>query len=355
MGGAVGMRLLLLPGDGIGPEVAAEAARVARALLPEAELVEAPIGGAAIDRGLPPLPPDSLMLAHRSDAVLLGAVGGPKWAGLPFYHRPESGLLGLRSELRLFANLRPARISPALVDRSPLRPELAAGIDLLFVRELTGGVYFGHPRGIELLPDGGRRGLNTHSYTSAEIARVARVAFGLARQRRGRVTSVDKANVMEAGLLWREEVTALHQAEFPDVTLSHMLADACAMELIRRPAAFDVILTDNLFGDILSDEAAQAVGSLGLLPSASLGQPGTPGLYEPIHGSAPDIAGHGTANPVAMILSLAMACRHSLARPDTAARIEAAVEAALASGARTADLGGALSTAAMGDAILARL
>ena len=348
------MKLLLLPGDGIGPEVMAEAAKVARALLPEAELVEAPVGGAALDQGLPPLPPETLAAARSSDAVLLGAVGGPQWVGLPFNQRPEAGLLGLRSELRLYANLRPARLMSALADRSPLRPEIAAGLDLVFVRELTGGVYFGNPRGIENLPDGTRRGYNSHSYTTAEIRRVADVAFTLARTRRGKVTSVDKANVMEAGLLWREDVTALRNTAYPDVALAHMLADACAMELIRRPADFDVILTDNLFGDILSDEAAQAVGSLGLLPSASLGDPGTPGLYEPIHGSAPDIAGRGCANPVAMILSLAMACRHSLARPDLATRIEAAVETALAADARTPDLGGNLTTSAMGDAIRAR-
>lgn len=349
------MKLLLLPGDGIGPEVMAEAARIAARVLPEAELVQAPVGGAAIDSGQPPLPPETLALARKADAVLLGAVGGPQWAGLPFSRRPEAGLLGLRAELHLYANLRPAKLTPALADRSPLKPEIVTGLDLVFVRELTGGIYFGHPRGIEELPDGSRRGYNSHSYTSAEIARVARVAFELARSRRGRVTSVDKANVMEAGLLWREDVTALHAAEYADVALDHLLADACAMELIRRPAAFDVILTDNLFGDILSDEAAQAVGSLGLLPSASLGEPGVPGLYEPIHGSAPDIAGKAIANPVAMILSLAMACRHSLGRAELARRIESAVERALEDGARTADLGGSLSTSAMGDAVLARL
>lgn len=346
------MNLLLLPGDGIGPEVMAQADRVARAVLPGAHLQTMPIGGAAIDAGLPPLPPETLNAARAADAVLLGAVGGPKWAGLPFEARAEAGLLGLRRELGLFANLRPAKLTPALGDVSPLRPGIVHGLDLIFVRELTGGVYFGQPRGIATLPDGTRRGVNTQVYTTAEIHRVAHVAFRLARARRGHVTSLDKANVMESGLLWREEVTALHAAHYPDVTLAHQLADAAAMELVRAPARFDVILTDNLFGDILSDEAAQLTGSLGLLPSASLGADGAPGLYEPIHGSAPDIAGQGSANPCGMILSLAMACRHGLARPDLAARIEAAVEAALTGGARTRDLGGTLGTGAMGDAIL---
>ncbi len=346
------MNLLLLPGDGIGPEVMAQVERVARAVLPDAHLQTMLVGGAAIDAGLAPSPPETLAAAKASDAVLLGAVGGPKWAGLPFNERAEAGLLGLRRELGLFANLRPAKLTAALGDVSPLRPEIVHGLDLIFVRELTGGVYFGEPRGIATLPDGSRRGVNTQVYTAAEIQRVAHVAFRLARTRRGHVTSVDKANVMESGLLWREEVAALHKAHYADVTLVHQLADAAAMELLRAPARFDVILTDNLFGDILSDEAAQLTGSLGLLPSASLGESGAPGLYEPIHGSAPDIAGQGIANPCGMILSLAMACRHSLARPDLATRIEAAVEAALTGGARTRDLGGTLGTRDMGDAIL---
>jgi 3-isopropylmalate dehydrogenase len=255
----------------------------------------------------------------------------------------------------VFANLRPALLFPALMEASALKPDRIIGLDLLIVRELTGGVYFGAPRGIEMSAQGERRGINTHAYTASEIQRVARAAFDCARKRRRTVCSVDKSNVMEAGMLWREEVQKLHDAEYPDVALSHMLADTCAMELVRRPTQFDVILTDNLFGDILSDEAAMLTGSLGMLPSASLGAAGAPGLYEPIHGSAPDIAGRGIANPCGAILSAAMALRYSLGRADLAVRIETAVDGALAEGLRTPDIGGTATTTALTDAILDRM
>ncbi len=352
------MKLLLLPGDGIGPEVTAQAARVVERLNAIAglgvETAEARFGGAAIDADSVPLADATLAAARAADAVLMGAVGGPQWAGQSYATRPEAGLLALRAGMGVFANLRPARTFAALADASTLKPEVVTGLDILFVRELTGGVYFGEPRGVSGAGDA-RRGINTHVYTAGEIRRVARVAFDLAAGRSGRVCSADKANVMEAGLLWREEVQHLRDAEYPHVTLTHMLADNTAMQLVKNPRQFDIILTDNLFGDILSDEAAMLTGSLGMLPSAALGTAGTPGLYEPIHGSAPDIAGRGIANPCAAILSLAMALRYSLARPDLADRVEAAVEAALDAGARTTDLGGALGTAAMGDAVLAAL
>jgi 3-isopropylmalate dehydrogenase len=350
--------LLLLPGDGIGPEVTAVARRVAGRLITQGldlAISEALFGGASIDVHGVPLTDDALAQAKAADAVLMGAVGGPKWAGQSYDTRPEAGLLGLRAGMNVYANLRPARCFSALADASSLKRIFVEGLDLLFVRELTGGVYFGTPRGVETLPDGQRRGVNTHVYTSDEIRRVARIAFDLARGRKGEVVSAEKGNVMEAGLMWREEVQALRDAEYPDIKLSHMLADNMAMQLVRAPKQFDVILTDNLFGDILSDEAGMLTGSLGMLPSAAIGDAGTPGLYEPIHGSAPDIAGRGVANPCAAVLSLAMALRHSLGAPDLAARVEAAVEAALDKGARTADLGGTLGTAAMGDAILAGL
>jgi len=352
------MNLLLLPGDGIGPEVTREAARVVERLNAVADLnvttTTARFGGAAIDVDGVPLTDTTLAAAKAADAVLMGAVGGPQWAGQSYATRPEAGLLALRAGMNVFANLRPARTFAALAGASSLKPEIVAGLDILFVRELTGGVYFGEPRGVSGTGDA-RRGVNTHVYTAGEIRRVARVAFDLAKDRSGRVCSADKANVMEAGLLWREEVQALRDAEYPHIELSHMLADNTAMQLVKNPRQFDVILTDNLFGDILSDEAAMLTGSLGMLPSAALGLAGTPGLYEPIHGSAPDIAGQGVANPCAAILSLAMALRYSLARPDLATRVENAVSAALDGGARTADLGGTLGTAAMGDAVLAAL
>jgi len=347
--------LLLLPGDGIGPEVIAEARRVLDALALDVETSEALFGGAAIDACGLPITDETVARAKASDAVLMGAVGGPKWAGQSYDKRPEAGLLRLRSEMGVFANLRPARCFAALADASSLKREFVEGLDILFVRELVGGVYFGTPRGVETLANGERRGVNTQVYTSSEIRRVARTAFELARLRTGRVCSAEKSNVMESGLLWREEVQALGDAEYPDIDLSHMLADNTAMQLVKNPRQFDVILTDNLFGDILSDEAAMLTGSLGMLPSAAIGAAGEPGLYEPIHGSAPDIAGQGVANPCAAILSLAMALRHSLGAPEAADRVEAAVDAALAAGARTRDLGGSLSTRAMGDAILANI
>ncbi len=350
--------LLLLPGDGIGPEVTAVARRVAGRLISQGlalDISEARFGGAAIDVDGVPLTAETLAQAKASDAVLMGAVGGPQWAGQPYDKRPEAGLLALRAGMNVYANLRPARCFSALADASSLKRIYVDGLDILFVRELTGGVYFGEPRGVETLADGQRRGVNTHVYTSSEIQRVARVAFDLARRRKSEVVSAEKSNVMEAGLLWREEVQALRDAEYQDIKLSHMLADNMAMQLVKQPKQFDVILTDNLFGDMLSDEAAMLTGSLGMLPSAAIGDPGAPGLYEPIHGSAPDIAGRGVANPCAAILSLAMGLRYSLGAPDLAARVEAAVEAALDAGARTSDLGGALTTAAMGDAVLAHL
>ena len=351
--------LLLLPGDGIGPEVTAESRRVVDRLNAVAGLdlvmTEANFGGFGIDRDGMPLTPTTLAAAKASDAVLMGAVGGPQWAAQPYDNRPEAGLLALRSGMAVFANLRPALCFAALADASSLKREFVEGLDILFVRELTGGVYFGTPRGIEDLGNGERRGVNTQVYTSSEIRRVARVAFDLAKGRSGRVCSADKANVMESGLLWREEVQALRDAEYPHIDLSHMLADNTAMQLVKNPKQFDIILTDNLFGDILSDAAAMLTGSLGMLPSAALGEAGKPGLYEPIHGSAPDIAGQGLANPCASILSLGMALRYSLSRADLADRVEAAVSAALDGGARTRDIGGSLGTVAMGDAILAVL
>jgi 3-isopropylmalate dehydrogenase len=347
--------LLLLPGDGIGPEVTREAARVVDRLNASANLdvtmTTARFGGAAIDADGVPLTDATLAAAKTADAVLMGAVGGPQWAGQAYATRPEAGLLALRAGMNVFANLRPARTFAALVGASSLKPEIIAGLDILFVRELTGGVYFGEPRGVTGTGDA-RRGVNTHVYMASEIRRVARVAFDLAKGRSGRVCSADKANVMEAGLLWREEVQALRDAEYPHIDLSHMLADNTAMQLVKNPRQFDIILTDNLFGDILSDETAMLTGSLGMLPSAALGLAGTPGLYEPIHGSAPDIAGQGVANPCAAILSFALALRYSLARADLADRVDAAVSAALDAGARTTDLGGTLGTVGMGDAVL---
>lgn len=352
-------KLLLLGGDGIGPEVTDVSERIVQHLNGAAgagiELLHGLVGGAAIDATGAPLPEATLAAALSADAVLMGAVGGPKWADRPYESRPEAGLLALRSGMNVYANLRPAFCFEALIDASTLKAEVVAGLDLMFVRELTGGVYFGAPRGIERLADGQRRGVNTHVYTTSEIHRVARTAFAIARTRKGRVCSIDKMNVMEAGQLWREEVTALHAVEFPDVELTHMLADNCAMQLVKNPKQFDVILTDNLFGDILSDQAAMLTGSIGMLPSAALGDPGRPGLYEPIHGSAPDIAGRNLANPCASVLSLALAMRHSLALPELADRIESAVQHVLERGIRTRDLGGDADTRQMSDALLAAL
>jgi len=352
-------KLLLLPGDGIGPEITDEVRRVAERITNDLTVDERPFGGASLDAHGVPLTDETLATAKASDAVLMGAVGGAvgasPWEKVPRNLRPEAGLLGLRSGMQVFANLRPAICYGPLADASTLKREVIEGLDLMIVRELTGGVYFGKPRGVEDLPDGQRRAVDTQVYTTHEVERVCRVAFELARGRRNKVTSAEKANVMETGAFWREVVTALHAREYPDVTLEHMLADNAAMQLVKNPRQFDVLVTDNLFGDILSDEAAQLTGSLGMLPSAALGEPGKPGLYEPIHGSAPDIAGKGIANPLAAILSFEMALRWSLARPDLADRLGAAVNAALDGGARTHDLGGQLSTREMGDAVLGGL
>ena len=353
------MKILLLPGDGIGPEVIAQVTRVIDILKSnhglKLNVQTALFGGASFDATGLPITDDVVAQAKAADAVLMGAVGGPRWAATPRDLRPELGLLRLRKEMDVYANLRPAICFPALADASGLKRELVEGLDIVFVRELTGGVYFGTPRGIETLADGSRRGFDNQVYTSAEIIRVARVAFELARKRSNKVTSLEKSNVMESGLLWRQEVTALHAAEYNDVTLEHMYADNAAMQLVRAPRQFDVLLTDNLFGDVLSDLAAACTGSIGLLPSAALGAAGAPGLYEPIHGSAPDIAGQGIANPLAAILSLEMALRWSLNQADLANKLLEAVTSALNQGARTPDLGGVMSTSAMGDAVIAGL
>ena len=360
-------RLLVLPGDGIGPEVMGEVRRVIdwmdRRRAVSFDVEEDLVGGAAFDAHGTPLHDNTMARAHEVDAVLLGAVGGPKWDSLPFAQKPERGLLRLRKEMGLFANLRPALCFEALVEASSLKPEIVSGLDLMIVRELTGGVYFGEPRGIEDLPDGERRGINTQVYTSGEIRRVAAVAFELARKRGSKLCSVEKANVMESGVLWREEVTKLHGEGYEDVELSHMYADNCAMQLVRYPKQFDVIVTDNLFGDMLSDEAAMLTGSLGMLPSASLGATDETGrrkaLYEPVHGSAPDITGQGKANPLATLLSFAMALRYSFDLGDDADLIERAVEKVLADGKRTGDIAGpggqAISTEAMGSALIEEL
>jgi 3-isopropylmalate dehydrogenase len=344
--------LLLLPGDGIGPEVTAAAQRICELVAPDVAIEEDLVGGASIDKHGVPLTDAALDRAKSVDAILLGAVGGPKWADVARDKRPEAGLLGLRKGLDVFANLRPAYCFGALVDASSLKRDRVEDLDIMIVRELTSGVYFGEPRGIETDANGVRRGFDMSVYTAPEVERVTRVALEIARGRAGRVCSVDKANVMESGQFWREEVTTVHNTHGDGVELSHMLADACAMELVRAPKQFDVILADNLFGDLLSDAAAMLTGSIGMLPSASIGTEGTPGLFEPVHGSAPDIAGQGIANPCAAILSLEMALRWSLARPDSADRIMAAVGRALEAGARTRDLGGDLSTTAMTDAII---
>lgn len=347
--------VLLLPGDGIGPEVVAEAKRVTQAITPDIVFEDGLVGGAAYDAEGDAISEETLTRAEASDAVLLGAVGGDKWANNPREKRPEMGLLRLRKSLDVFANLRPAFCFPSLVDASSLKRDRVEGLDLMFVRELTSGVYFGEPRGIDTRADGERYGYETSLYTASEVARVARVAFDVARGRGGRVASAEKSNVMESGLFWRQEVTALHKAEGEGVELTHILADACAMELVRAPKQFDVILCGNLFGDILSDAAAMLTGSIGMLPSASLGAPGVPGLYEPVHGSAPDIAGQGIANPCAAILSMEMAMRWSLGMTAEADRLYGAVSKALERGARTRDIGGMLSTRQMGDAVLAAL
>lgn len=355
--------LLLLPGDGIGPEVIEQTVRVAEKVAPDLSLEYGLVGGISYDENGTPLTDETLERAKSASAVLLGAVGGPKWDGVPRDKRPEAGLLGLRKGMDVYANLRPALCFSALADASALKRELVEGLDILIVRELVGGVYFGEPKGIETLPDGTRRGFDNAEYTTPEIQRITRVAFDIAKGRGnfdrkwGGVCSVEKSNVMDSGQLWREEVQALYDAELKSmgVPLHHMLADACAMQLVREPKGFDVILADNLFGDLLSDEASMLTGSIGMLPSASLSDAGKPGLYEPVHGSAPDIAGQGKANPCAAILSLEMALRWNLDRNDAADAITRAVSEALDQGARTGDLGGEVSTSQMGDAILSGL
>jgi len=357
--------IAVLPGDGIGPEIVAEAVRVLGAVGErhgaDFSLTEALVGGASIDAHGVPLTDEVLGLAGSSDAVLLGAVGGPEWEGLEYGKRPERALLALRKELGLFVNLRPARIYGALADASTLKREVVEGVDIMVVRELTGGIYFGSPRGVEVLDDGTRRGVNTLVYTAPEIERIARVAFDVAGRRKGRLTSVDKANVLESTGLWRAVVNEV-SGEYPDVELSHMYVDNCAMQLVRNPGQFDVIVTSNMFGDILSDEAAMLTGSIGMLGSASLGAAGECAMYEPIHGSAPDIAGTGRANPIATILSVAMMLRYSFGMGAAASEIEGAVEAVLDRGLRTPDIHpgeiegvSKVDCAGMGDAILAEI
>jgi 3-isopropylmalate dehydrogenase len=359
-------RIAVLPGDGIGPEVTAEAVRVLEAVAGEGghefEFQEALLGGCAIDATGTSLPDETLSICQTAHAVLLGAVGGPRWDDPNAPVRPEQGLLGIRKALGLFANLRPVRVFPPLLNASPLRPERLAGVDLLVVRELTGGIYFGAKSREPV--DGGERATDVCAYETHEIERVVRAAAVMARDRRGKLTSVDKANVLETSRLWRSTTARIMGDEFPDVRLEHVLVDACAMHLIRRPADFDVIVTENMFGDILTDEASMLVGSMGMLPSASLGEPqegkGTrTGLYEPIHGSAPDIAGRGIANPLGTILSAAMLLRHSLGLEAEAQSVEAAVARVLEDGLRTADIaeagGSPVSTREMGDAVVAAL
>jgi 3-isopropylmalate dehydrogenase len=350
------MRVAVLPGDGIGPEIVAQATKVLRKLDPSIEMEEAPVGGAGYEAAGDPLPAATLSLAKEADAVLFGAVGDARYDRLERAKRPEQAILGLRKELGLFANLRPAQVHAELAAASALKPEVVAGLDLLIVRELTGDIYFGQPRGIREV-GGAREGFDTMRYSEPEIRRIARVGFEAARKRSRRLCSVDKANVLETSQLWREIVTAEGRA-FPDIELTHMYVDNCAMQLVRNPKQFDVIVTGNLFGDILSDEASMLTGSIGMLPSASLDERGK-GLYEPIHGSAPDIAGKGVANPLATLLSAAMMLRYSLSQPDAAARIEAAVRKVLAAGLRTADIytpgTRRVGTAEMGAAVLEAL
>lgn len=350
-------KILILPGDGIGPEIIAEALKVLACLQTEFGLAVtwelAPIGGAGFEAAGDPLPAATLALAQAADAVLMGAVGGPQWDTLPRPQRPEQGLLRLRAGLGVFANLRPAQLYPALVGASTLRPEVVAGLDMVIVRELVGDVYFGQPRGIQTLENGEREGLNTMRYRESEVARIAHVACQTALLRNKRLCSVDKANVLESSEIWRQVVTQV-AATYPEVQLSHMYVDNAAMQLVRAPKQFDVIVTGNLFGDILSDCAAMLTGSIGMLPSAALDAAGK-GLYEPIHGSAPDIAGQNKANPLATILSLAMLLRYSLRQPVLAARVERAVEVVVSQGLRTADIaagGSSIGTAQMGDAVL---
>ncbi len=351
------MKIAVLPGDGIGPEIVAEALKVLRALDLRIEVQQAPVGGAGYDAAGDPLPEPTLRLAREADAILFGAVGGPQYDGLPRPKRPEQALLRLRKELNLFANLRPASVYPELAGASTIKPEIVSGLDILIVRELTGDIYFGQPRGIRALPGGGREGYDTMRYSEAEIRRIAHVAFRAALKRGRKVCSVDKANVLETSQLWREVVTETGK-EYPQVELSHMYVDNAAMQLVRDPKRFDVIVTGNMFGDILSDEASMLTGSIGMLPSASLDE-NNKGLYEPIHGSAPDIAGKNLANPLATILSAAMMLRYSLDLDAPARRIESAVKSVLAQGLRTADIHQPgtrkAGTREMGDAVVAAL
>jgi 3-isopropylmalate dehydrogenase len=360
-------KILLLPGDGIGPEVINEVKKVIKWLNTKRSLDfqidEDLVGGVSYDKYGTPITDEVFYKALESEVVMLGAVGGPKWDNIEFSKKPERALLKLRKELKLFANLRPAICFKQLVDASTLKPEIVSGLDIMIVRELTGGIYFGEPRGIKPIDNGERKGINTHTYTSSEIIRVAKVAFELAKKRANKVTSCEKSNVMEAGQLWKEEVQTLHDEEYKEVELNHMLADNCSMQLLRNPKQFDVIVTDNLFGDMLSDQASMLTGSLGLLPSASLGAKNKDGkmraMYEPIHGSAPDIAGKGLANPIATILSFAMALRYSLDLDKDAGDLEKAVEDVLNDGLRTKDIAEKgkkeVSTKEMGDAIISKL
>ena len=360
-------KILLLPGDGIGPEVMSEVKKIIewfnnnKSL--DFELDEDLVGGSSYDKYGTPITDEVFYKALESQAVILGAVGGPKWDNLDFSKKPERALLKLRKELKLFANLRPAICFKQLVNASSLKPEIVSGLDIMIVRELTGGIYFGEPRGIKPIDNGERKGINTHVYTSSEIARVARVAFDLAKKRSNKVTSCEKSNVMEAGQLWKEEVQVVHDKEYSEVELNHMLADNCAMQLLRNPKQFDVIVTDNLFGDMLSDEAGMLTGSLGLLPSASLGAKDKNGnmrsMYEPVHGSAPDIADKSIANPIATILSFAMALRYSLDLDKEADQLEEAVQDVLDEGLRTKDIVSKgmkeVSTSEMGASIISKL
>ena len=360
-------KFLLLPGDGVGPEVVGETKKILEWFNKNKSLdfkiEEELIGGASIDKNKIPITDEVFYKSLESEAVLVGACGGPKWDNLEFSKKPERALLKLRKELKLFANLRPAICFEQLVESSTLKPEIVTGLDIMIVRELTGGIYFGEPRGIEPIENNERKGINTHTYTTSEIQRIARTAFELAKKRNNKVTSCEKSNVMEAGVLWREEVQLIKDKEFKSVKLEHMLADNCAMQLLRNPKQFDVILADNLFGDMLSDEAAMLTGSLGLLPSASLGARDKNGkmrsLYEPCHGSAPDIAGKNIANPIATILSLSMAFRYSLDLEKEADQIDNAVQQVLNDGLRTKDIISKgtkeVSTSQMGDAIISKL
>ncbi|HIB56028.1 MAG: 3-isopropylmalate dehydrogenase [Alphaproteobacteria bacterium] len=359
--------LLLLPGDGIGPEVMGEVYRVIdwfdRRRAVGFDVKEGLVGGASYDKYGTPVADEIVDQAMQSDAVLFGAVGGPKWDNLDFSVKPERGLLRLRKDMDLFANLRPAIVFDGLIDTSSLKPELVRGLDIMILRELTGGIYFGEPRGVEEISEGERRGINTEVYTTSEVERVGRVAFELAKKRKGFVHSVEKANVMESGQMWREDMQALRDREFPEIPIHHMYADNAAMQLVRQPKQFDVLVTTNLFGDILSDIAAMLTGSLGMLPSASLGATDATGrrlaLYEPVHGSAPDIAGQGKANPIAMLLSFAMALRYSFDLSEDANLIEAGVAKTLDAGLRTDDIMqngmAGVSTRGMGDALLQEL